>query len=105
MGAGASKPTQEEVAKRYKRCAAVASAHRHCVAASGSDAPSACAALETSLLGCLAKDAAPREFEVFTKCVNKAMSARGKGPTACAEETSAMRKAVAAAGLWPPPRP
>lgn len=106
MGAGASKPTAEEVQTRYKKCAALASAHSRCVMAANGDgdaASSACGALETSLLGCLAAQVAPDEASGHTKCVNKAMSVRGRGPTACAKEVEAMRKAVQKKGLWPPP--
>jgi hypothetical protein len=121
MGAGASKPSAEDVAKRYKKCAALWTAHAHCVRAAAAagvgvdgvrdsdrdSSNSACAALETSLLACIAKekDVAPEQTEAFTKCVNRAMSARGKGPTACAKEKEAMRAAVEKRGLWPPPRP
>jgi hypothetical protein len=110
MGAGASKPSQEEVQRRYKKCAALASAHAHCVRAARRDGgaaavASACGALETSLLGCLAAQVAPQEAEAHTKCVNKAMSMRGKGPGACAAEVEAMARVVKKAGLWPPPPP
>lgn len=107
MGAGASKPASpEEVAKRYKKCAALASAHSRCLkAAGGADASGACSSLETSLLGCIAAQVAPEQVEAHGKCVMRAMSMRGRGPTACAAEVEAMRSAVAKAGLWPPPPP
>lgn len=105
MGAGASKPTAEEVHRRYKKCAAVASAHAQCVRAAGGGGGGACDALETSLLSCLAAQVASAEAEAHTKCVNRAMSVRGRGPSACNAEVAAMAKAVKKQGLWPPPPP
>ena len=109
MGAGASKPSAEEVAQRYKKCAAVASAYRGCVraeaggGASGGASGGACASLETQLLCCIAAQVSPDLVATHKKCVNKAMSMRGYGPTACGAEVEAMAKAAAKAGLWPPP--
>jgi len=104
MGAGASKPSAEEVAQRYKKCAVVASAYRGCVLSSeAGGAPAACASLETQLLSCIAAQVAPDLVATHTKCVNKAMSMRGKGHTACGAEVAAMAKAAGKAGLWPPP--
>jgi hypothetical protein len=107
MGAGASKPAPEEAKRAYKKCAWLASAHAQCVKAAGGGAggAAACERLETSLLGCLAAQAAPAEAEAHTKCVNRAMSTRGRGVKACAGEVEAMRKAVRSKGLWPPPPP
>ena len=83
-------------ASALARCDVQRRALAACIAANGAVADRACSSLESTWCECVGLKAAPIQAAAFGECV-------ASGHVDCGKELTALRSALKAAGLYPPP--